>query len=558
MRNYKRTSQRKPLTEVILREARQLIDDGVSIRQAAEAVGYHESTLRQRLKTGKGVEFLGRYKAILSKAQENEVVQHCKNLDKRFYGLTLKSLRFLLYCYAERNHIEHPFSHINQLAGRDYTRCFMKRNRLSLRVPRKTSIARTMGFNRIQLAQYFENLDIVLKKYKFPPSRIYNIDETGIQTVPNKLPKHVAPIGKKNVSKAVAAEQGQTITIVCSMSAIGHHVPPYFVFARKRMNPLLMKDGPTGCDMAVTDTGYMNTPTLLKYLGNFEKYTSPTEQNPVLVLLDNHVSHVSLQAVTFAKDNYIHLLSLPPHSSQKTQPLDHEDFMPAEVTEQDLDTDVSREDLVFIQFEPEEVQERPLDTVNPLPSQKLVDAPESILSHSGQPTSPLAGPSEVSASDIFPLPKIKIKRKRTRKRLKSTLLTSTPNKERLTKEQEEEDIAAREKERKQLVKKSKLQLPNFMPLRGRITIITQRETSCDYKNVRMDENKDLCDSLKMSRNSYEAPGVFNFRLVSTPDLARGGISFVSQIEGSYSSNREFVAQTNTHSVKPSKSNFLDS
>nr|CAI5821222.1 unnamed protein product [Callosobruchus analis] len=57
---------------------RQLIDDGVSIRQAAEAVRYHESTLRQRLKTGKGVESLGRYKAILSQAQENEVVQHCK------------------------------------------------------------------------------------------------------------------------------------------------------------------------------------------------------------------------------------------------------------------------------------------------------------------------------------------------------------------------------------------------------------------------------------------------------------------------------------------------
>nr|CAI5836677.1 unnamed protein product [Callosobruchus analis] len=84
---------------------------------------------------GKGVEFLRRYKAILSQAQENEIVLHRKNLDKRFYGLTLKSLRFLLYCCAERNRIEHPFSRANQLAGRDYTRCFMKKNRLSLRVP---------------------------------------------------------------------------------------------------------------------------------------------------------------------------------------------------------------------------------------------------------------------------------------------------------------------------------------------------------------------------------------------------------------------------------------
>nr|CAI5841215.1 unnamed protein product [Callosobruchus analis] len=60
-----------------------------------------------------------------------------------------------------------------------------------------------------------------------------------------------------------------------------------------------------------------------------------------------------------------------------------------------------------------------------------------------------------------------------------------------------------------------------------ITIITQRETSCDYKNVRMDENKDLCDSLKMSRNSYEAPGVFNFRL-GNPFCMRSSVISVAR------------------------------
>ncbi|KAJ8964704.1 hypothetical protein NQ314_004696 [Rhamnusium bicolor] len=164
MRNYKRISERKPMTEAILREARELIDNGVSVRQAAKAVGFHEATLRKRLKVGRGSENLGRFRAVFSHAQENEIVQHCKNLDKRFYGLTLKSLLFLLYSYAERNHIRHPFKPGNQLAGRDFTRGFMRRNRLSLRTPRKTSIARTMGFNRIQLAQYFDNLKNVLQK----------------------------------------------------------------------------------------------------------------------------------------------------------------------------------------------------------------------------------------------------------------------------------------------------------------------------------------------------------------------------------------------------------
>ncbi|KAJ8968230.1 hypothetical protein NQ314_002398 [Rhamnusium bicolor] len=183
------------------------------------------------------------------------------------------------------------------------------------------------------------------------------------------------------------------------------------------MNLLLIKDGPTGCDMAVTDTGYMNTPTFIKYLEHFKKHTNPTEQNPVLLIPDNHVSHTSLQAVICAKSNHIHLLSLPTHSSHKTQPLDRVffrplkayyesvadswttsnpgqvlsiyhvaglfgtafaktatvdianegfrttgiyplnkniftdvDFLPAEVTEQDFDTDISDEDRVFVHW----------------------------------------------------------------------------------------------------------------------------------------------------------------------------------------------------------------
>ncbi|XP_030765003.1 uncharacterized protein LOC115889189 [Sitophilus oryzae] len=167
-----------------------------------------------------------------------------------------------------------------------------------------------MGFNRIQLTQYFDNLEAIMKKYNFSPNQIFNMDETGVQTVPNILPKHVAPTGKKEVAKAVAAEQGQTVSAV------------------KRENRLLIKGGPLGCEMAVTDKGYMNTPTFIKWLNHFKKYAKPSDSNPILLILDNHVSHTSLEAVSFAKSNNIHLLTLPPHSSRKTQPLDRCIFRP--------------------------------------------------------------------------------------------------------------------------------------------------------------------------------------------------------------------------------------
>ena len=77
-----------------------------------------------------------------------------------------------------------------------------------------------MGFNRNQLDFYFKNLTDLQNKYKFPAHRIFNQDETGVQTVPGKLPKTVAPTGKHNVSKAVSAEKGETISVSCCMSGL--------------------------------------------------------------------------------------------------------------------------------------------------------------------------------------------------------------------------------------------------------------------------------------------------------------------------------------------------
>ncbi|KAJ8879757.1 hypothetical protein PR048_020365 [Dryococelus australis] len=50
--------------------------------------------------------------------------------------------------------------------------------------------------------------------------------------------------------------------------------------------------------------------------------------HPVLLLLDNHSSHLALEAINFCRDHSIHLLTLPPHSSHKMQPLDRNFFGP--------------------------------------------------------------------------------------------------------------------------------------------------------------------------------------------------------------------------------------
>jgi hypothetical protein len=264
---------------------------------------------------------MGRFKPTFNQAMENELAQHLLEMNKRFFGLTRKECRMLAFEFAEKNELNHPF--VNGIAGKDWFLSFLKRNpNLSLRTPEATSINRAIGFNRKATEIFFKLLSDVLKQYKIPPHRIFNADETGCQTVPGKLPKVIAQKGQKQVGKIVSAERGQTVTVVCTMGPTGTFLPPVFIFPRKRLNDQLKKDLPLGSLAVAHETGYMTKATFIFYLQHLVEYTHPALESPVLLIVDNHISHVSIEAISFCKENHIILLSIPPHTSHKLQPLD--------------------------------------------------------------------------------------------------------------------------------------------------------------------------------------------------------------------------------------------
>jgi len=60
----------------------------------------------------------------------------------------------------------------------------------------------------------------------------------------------------------------------------------------------------------------------LKALEHFVKHVKLSKENPVLILMDNHSSHVNLRVVQFTRENSIIIVTFPPHCSHKLQPLD--------------------------------------------------------------------------------------------------------------------------------------------------------------------------------------------------------------------------------------------
>ncbi|XP_067949705.1 uncharacterized protein [Watersipora subatra] len=70
------------------------------------------------------------------------------------------------------------------------------------------------------------------------------------------------------------------------------------------------------------DSGWMTDANFDRWMGHFISHTKPSQEDPVLLLMDNHSSHLSIPAINMAKDSGVILLKFPSHTTHKLQPLD--------------------------------------------------------------------------------------------------------------------------------------------------------------------------------------------------------------------------------------------
>lgn len=129
--------------------------------------------------------------------------------------------------------------------------------------------------------------------------------------------------GKKQVSRITSGERGHNVTVLLSINAAGDlFLPPLFVFPRKRLDNELKKDAPHGSVFIAEESGWITAAGFLKWLEAFVERVHPTKEDPVLLILDDHCSHKDLQVILFARENNVHMISLPPHTTNRLQPLD--------------------------------------------------------------------------------------------------------------------------------------------------------------------------------------------------------------------------------------------
>lgn len=174
---------------------------------------------------------------------------------------------------------------------------------------------------------FYDNLEIVMDRHTYESQDIYNVDETGVTTV-QKPDKVVARRGIRQVGGLTSAERGTLVTATCALNALGNTIPPLFVFPRVRYHDHFVRDGPIGSIGTANPSGWMQDASFLVFLEHFKKFSNSSPTHRVLLVLDNHSSHIHIKTLDFCKENGIPLLLSPPHCSHKLQPLGRSVFGP--------------------------------------------------------------------------------------------------------------------------------------------------------------------------------------------------------------------------------------
>ena len=116
---------------------------------------------------------------------------------------------------------------------------------ISLRTLQSTSLTKASGFNKTQVHAFYNLLEEVISQNSITPDRIFKMDESDLSVV-QKVSKVLPKKRKHQIGAVTSQEGGQTITMICCISAAGCFVPRGMRFPRKRKKAELQDGAPCG------------------------------------------------------------------------------------------------------------------------------------------------------------------------------------------------------------------------------------------------------------------------------------------------------------------------
>ena len=145
------------------------------------------------------------------------------------------------------------------------------------------------------IIDYFELLkeELISNELMNSPSRIYNVDETGI-CLDSLAPRIIVLKGQKKVWYRTLGNKKQ-VTVIACVSASGQCIPPFVIFDTKRLNLDWRKDESYGLsDNDWVDSELFKGWLVEHFIGN------AVGARHALLLMDDHSSHFQPDIIQFA------------------------------------------------------------------------------------------------------------------------------------------------------------------------------------------------------------------------------------------------------------------
>ncbi|CAI6353666.1 unnamed protein product [Macrosiphum euphorbiae] len=218
--------------------------------------------------------------------------------------------------------------------GDKWMKLFLKRNPEIVKRNTEVISKARAAVTEEKIRDWFTELDLYVKNENCrdvldDPSRLFNCDETGLQTCP-KSGRVLGPKDIKDFYEIAQGHEKECVTVLCTYSAKGGVPPPMVLYPYKRIPTSILATFPEDWVIGRSDSGWMVSSTFYEYVSNgfFPWLIKNNIQFPVILFLDGHKSHLSLELTEFCAANKIILYCLPPNSTNIMQPCDVAIFKP--------------------------------------------------------------------------------------------------------------------------------------------------------------------------------------------------------------------------------------
>lgn len=291
-----------------------VLNEGMSIRRAAEQYGVPKSSLGDRLSG----HVLGGASCgpapYLSVVEEEELVVFLTRCTTIGYGKSRKEVLALVQRVFESRGIE-------KFVSNGWWESFCHRHPSpTLRTAAPLSLARAKATDPEMFARYFDLLERMIQENDLvgKPGQLFNMDESGMP-LDAKPPKLIAVRGVP--ASAISSGDKTQITVVACVSAAGYCIPPMVIWDRKILSPELTHGEVPGTIYGLSKNGWMDMELFDLWFTNHFLRFAPAAR-PILLLLDGHSSHYCPDTVRLAAQEQVILFTLPPNTTHLSQPLD--------------------------------------------------------------------------------------------------------------------------------------------------------------------------------------------------------------------------------------------